>query len=202
MPQLAKNEHAPLNVTQEARHRVFVGLGWDPNEKFGILDEAKALMGGKPVQHDLDLSCYIYDSSKALIEYVTADPELVSDKTGKIYHSGDNKEGLGDGDDEQISVELKDLDPEIQHIVFVTTIKSGHIFGEIAAPEIRIGDGYSDHTFHKKSLKGDEKGKDDNCYVFARLYEGADGWMVHNIDEFKSLKGADDIAAILKTYID
>lgn len=200
MPNLKQNQHTPLNVTQEARHRVFVGLAWDPNEKYNVIDEAKALMGGKPIHHDLDLSCYIYNAEKTLIQCVSAEAEHAVDKSGKIYHSGDNTEGLGDGDDEQISVELKDLDPAIAHIIFVANIKSGHNFGEVASPEIRLGDGYSDHTLHQADLS-DARGKTSSSYIFARLYRGADGWAVHNIDEFKDTKN-DDISAVAKNYID
>ena len=201
MPDLSKNDHAPLNVTEEAKRRVFVGLGWDPNTKTSMMDEAKALLGGKPIQHDLDLSCYVYDADKRLIERVSGEPDMIADKTGQIYHSGDNVEGLGDGDDEQISVELKDLDAGIQHIVFVATSKSGHSFGEIAAPEIRLGDGYSAHVLHNQSLSV-EAGKDKACYLFVRLYRGDEGWTIHNIDQFEDLKDMDDISTIVKTYID
>ena len=54
----------PLNVTQEGHHRIFVGLGWDPNENVGLKDKALGALGLKDTHHDLDLSCYIYDANK------------------------------------------------------------------------------------------------------------------------------------------
>lgn len=198
MPQLEKGQRAPLHFTQEAKHRVFVGLGWDPNEKFGFIDEAKALMGGKPVHHDLDLSCYIYDDAHTLLSAITANN--ASSHDGKIYHSGDNIEGLGEGDDEQISVELKNLDENISHIIFAAHAKSGHTFGEVASPEIRLGDGYSDHTIHTVTL-AQENGKDKSCYIFVHIYREGNEWMVHNIDAFANVKSAEELPALLKSYL-
>lgn len=199
MSKIKKGETAPLNVTKEARHRVFVGLGWDPNENFGIIDEAKALMGGKPVHHDLDLSCYIYDSSKGFMECVSTETDHHIDKSGQIYHSGDNEEGIGDGDDEQISVELKDLPPGIHYIVFIATVKSGHVFGEVDSPEIRLADGYSDHDFLKTPLSPEE-GREKSAFVFARITRtGDDEWSTHNISEYTDI--AENWAEFLKQYL-
>ena len=122
MPSIQKGEKGPLNVTKEARHRVFVGLGWDPNEETGLIDKAKALVKGQELHHDLDLSAYVFDADARMISHICAESGRHTDQTGKIYHSGDNIEGLGDGDDEQISVELKDLDPLIAHIIFTASI--------------------------------------------------------------------------------
>ena len=192
---MEKDQITPLNVTQEAQHRVFVGLGWDPNEDIGLLDKAREALGGKETHHDLDLSCYTLDQDGTLLDSITA--INAATESGKIYHSGDNVEGLGDGDDEQISVELKDLDENIHHIVFAVTIKTGHVFGDVALPEVRLGDGYTNREFLKTSLL--ENGEDQSAYIFVRLFKDADSWHMHNIDTF--VDPQEDLSEAAKAHL-
>jgi tellurium resistance protein TerZ len=199
MPKLKKNEITTLNVTQEAQRRVFVGLGWDPNDNITILDKIKSNFSRKPLHHDLDLSCYAFDVNKRFISHVGVDAH--SDQTGKIYHSGDNVEGVGDGDDEQISVELKGLDEAIHSLIFVAAVNDGHRFGDVNDPEIRIADGYSGHNFMALALDEDA-GADQSLFVFARIFVDADGvWQLHYIGDYA--QKADQTAQIekLKAYL-
>ncbi len=198
---LSKGDTAPLNVTREAKHRVFVGLGWDPNEKTGLLDQAKALLKGQELHHDLDLSAYIFDINKRYIGHVSAETGRQVDQTGQIYHSGDNVEGIGEGDDEQISVELKGLDATIHSILFKASIKSGHVFGDIKDPEIRIGDGYSGHTFAQHNLTA-EGGAKKSAYIFAQIIRTAENtWSIHHIDTYLDMAQPDDWIETLKPYL-
>jgi len=183
-------DHIPLNVTQEAQHRIFVGLGWDPNESPTLIDKVGAFIGAREAHHDLDLACYYYNKDKVCLGYVGVDARHATNPSGSIYHSGDNVEGVGDGDDEQISVELKNLPPNIHHLVFKASIKSGHSFDDIAVPEIRLCDGYTERVFLEKTLA---HGAQKNAYLFAHVYRGArDGeWLLNHIDAFESNIDAD-----------
>ncbi len=201
MPKLSKGQITPLNVTQESRHRIFVGLGWNPNEKTGLLEQAKALVKGTETHHDLDLSAYMFDINQRYIGHVSAEPNRHIDQTGRIYHSGDNVEGIGDGDDEQISVELKDLDPVIHHIVFKASIKSGHTFGQVNAPEIRIVDAYSDYTIFEHDLRCAEAA-DQSAYVFVQIFRKAEGgWNLHFIDAYPPAPSDGEWIETLKPHL-
>lgn len=201
MPDIEKGQHTTLNVTQKARHRVFAGLGWDPKEKASLMEKAKELIGGPKTWHDLDLSCFIYDTRKSFIQSVTAETGSHINESGAIYHSGDNEEGIGDGDDEQISAELKDMDENIGHLVFIATIKSGHTFGDITAPTIRLVDGYSGHEFLSAPLDTKD-GSDKVAFVFAHIYRNALGqWMLHYIGEFLNVEGTQSRPAIVAAYL-
>lgn len=201
-PRIPKGQTVPLNVTQKSSHRVFVGLGWDPNEDISMKDKALGALGLKDTHHDLDLSCYIYDQNKRYITHISHETGHEADQTGKIYHSGDNVEGVGDGDDEQISIELKGLDPAIDAIVFKASIKTDNVFKDVTDPEIRIADGYSDHNFLHVSLKEG----DTAVFVFACLKrsthdDNPDAWTIHHIGEFIKKTKDSDWPEILKTYI-
>lgn len=196
---LKKGQFSALNVTQEARHRIFVGLGWDPKGDVNILDKARELVGGRKAYHDLDLSCYLYTAERSFIQSVSGTGNN-SDDSGHVYHSGDNLEGIGDGDDEQISVELKDLDRNIHHIIFTATIKSGHTFGDVSTPEIHLSDGYSNYAFLRSSLSHAE-GKGKTGFVFVHLYRSDDSWMMHNISEFVKAQDLEEWPALIVTYL-
>lgn len=194
------SDGVPLNVTTKSRHRIFVGLGWDPNEPPSMKDKVGALIGTREKHHDLDLSCYYYNQDGACLGYVNAAPQHGSNPTGSIYHSGDSVEGIGDGDDEQVSVELKKLPPNVQHLIFKASIKSGHHFGEVAMPEIRLCDGYTDRVFLESPLHDGEK---HDAYIFVRISRGntEDEWMMHEIKDFTDNMGADDWKEALASYL-
>ncbi|MAI61622.1 MAG: hypothetical protein CBB87_03935 [Micavibrio sp. TMED27] len=205
MSQLKKGQSKPLNVTQESRQRFFVGLGWDPHDDISLFDLAKAMICGTDLEHDLDLACYAYDELGRSICRVCAVSGFHTDQTGKIYHSGDNVEGIGDGDDEQISVELKDLDEAIHSLIFVASIKSGHVFNEIEHAVIRIVDAYSNHTLLSHSFSQCEAALSQDCYVFIQVERAADtdkGWVLKLIDEYcPTVTDGDKRAQYLKKYL-
>lgn len=188
MTTLPKGQHAPLDVTEKARHRIMAGLGWDPADKANFIEKVGHIIGGKEDAHDLDLGCFTYDAHSVKISAVSADRAMNVDSSGKIYHSGDDEDGVGEGDDEQLSVELKDLDPAIHHILFTVRIQSGHFFKHIDAPEVRLADGYTNNNLLHTMIDHSE-GKDRDVFVFAHIYRSGDGWALHNVSEYLS---ADD----------
>lgn len=180
-----KGQRRALNISKQGNHRFFVGLGWDVNPNKSLIDRIKEFISGKEVFHDLDLSCFTYDKDHNPIDIITGNPNEISDKTGAIYHSGDDKDGLGSGDDEQISVELSNLPAEVNHIIFKASIKSNHNFGDVAEPEIRIVDAYSQRSIAKKQLT-DPEGHKASRYIFAEIYKTNNKWNIHHIGEYLS----------------
>lgn len=178
---LAKGKHAPLKVTEKARWRIMAGLGWDPAFEAGLMDKVGQALGGRKTHHDLDLSCLIYDANNSFVDAVS--PERTADATGKIYHSGDNLEGVGEGDDEQLSVELKDLDASIHHVVFLVKIQTGHDFSQIDSPMARLADGYSNENFLQAYIDSGVLAGSD-VYLFAHIYRKGDRWQMHFLDEY------------------
>ncbi|MGH1399197.1 MAG: TerD family protein [Alphaproteobacteria bacterium] len=182
----------PLNVTQEAAHRIFVGLGWDPNDSPSLRDKIGALIRKRASHHDLDLSCFYYDADGKALGYVTAAPEHYSNATHSIYHSGDDSEGIGDGDDEQISVELKNLPDNVYHLVFKASIKSGHNFDEIKEARVRLCDGYTERVFEDVGIHSDM-----NAFVFLHLTKDNGQWRYVRIDRYLNNDTPDKIGDII-----
>jgi tellurium resistance protein TerD len=129
-----------LNLSKEAAgHRLFVvGLGWDPNDGTGAefdLDASAFLckyVGGKPtVLDDPD------PSTKSFVFY----NQPVS-ACGGVWSTGDNRTGGGDGDDEQIIVDLAKIDPACEEVAIIVTIDEyvsrRQNFGQVRNAYIRV----------------------------------------------------------------
>lgn len=200
MPRLEKGEKSKLNVTQKARHRVMAGLSWDPAVEPGLMDKVKALAGNRQTHYDLDLVCYIFGHDGNFIEHVSGETGRNVDLSEKIYHSGDNTHGDAEGDDEEISAELKDMPPFIGHLVFCALVRSGQGFGDIKAPEIRLADGYTNYNFLQTPLN-DQNNKDMDSYIFARIYYSEEIWGLHYIGDYLKYPGQTDFTKKLKEYL-
>ena len=198
---IAKGEKSPLLHTQQARERIIAGLSWDAREDKVKLH--KQILN-KDSQHDLDISCYIYDKSGEFIDFVGAEAQDSMDESGKIYHSGDDNTGTGDGDDEFISAELAKIPKKIHGIVYMIEVRSAHNFQDVAEPYARIADGFDDKNLVESHLTAEE-GAHANAFVFAAIYRSLaspTGWMVHNVSEFPDITQIEDWGSYLKQFID
>lgn len=99
---LKKGGRLSLTKERPGLNRVVVGLGWDPVKTRGFF-------GFKEVDIDCDASAILCRNGK----YSDIDDLVyfgrLHHKSGAVEHLGDNLTGEGDGDDEQIIVDLKDL---------------------------------------------------------------------------------------------
>jgi stress response protein SCP2 len=104
--------------------KVILGLGWDPAKE------------GKNI--DLDASVIAFDASlrPAAIVYFS-DREAFA---GAIAHSGDNLTGEGEGDDEQIVVDLSRLPAHVEALVFTINSFMGQKFTEVSRAFCRLVD--------------------------------------------------------------
>ena len=92
--------------------QVRMGLGWDAVKKRGLFG------GSKSQSIDLDASCLIFDASGQLLDQVWFNQLRSED--GAVVHTGDNRTGAGDGDDESIIVELGQLSAPVATLAFMT----------------------------------------------------------------------------------
>ena len=197
---LTKNAVVPLQYSKKARERVIVGLNWDQRSKGPSIGERLKNIGRNVKSYDLDLACVMYNAKGEALDGVSSRPDEAADQSGKVYHSGDDDTGKGDDlDDEQISVELKDLPSDIHHIIFVTEIQSAHTFKDIISPYMRVADGATNKDQFVHELT-DRAGDDKTAYVFARLFRREGAWMIHFIDEYLDGTQVGDWVEALKKY--
>ncbi len=201
MSKIAKGQKAPLNHTRQARERVVVGLSWDPRE-----DKVNRVrhMLKTDSQHDLDISCYVYNAQGEFIDFIGAEAQDSVDQTGKIYHSGDDMTGAGKGDDEQISAELAELPDHVHGLVFLVEIKSRHVFSDIDEPFCRLADGMTDQNLFEAAMSHDDS-VDKNAFVMCSIFrstEQTSGWMLYNVSEYPDISQIEDWGSYLAQFVD
>lgn len=128
---LAKGQKVDLTKTNPGLSKVIVGLGWDVNKYDGGND------------FDLDSSVFLLgETGKVLSESDFIFYNNTIGGNGSVEHTGDNRTGAGDGDDEQVKVNLSNVPANIQRITFTITIHDGEArnqnFGQVSNAYVRI----------------------------------------------------------------
>lgn len=164
---LKKGQKVDLTKTNPGLVNVIVGLGWDTNKYDGgaafDLDAAAFLVGSNgKVSSDNDF--IFYNNPKDSAESVT--------------HLGDNKTGEGEGDDEQIRIELSKVPAAVEKINFTVTIheaaQRAQNFGQVSNAFIRIVDETSNEELIRYDLSEDYSV--ETAVVVAELYRNNGEW--------------------------
>lgn len=193
-------EKSPLLHKTEARQRIIAGVSWDAREekKVGLFKRAKG-----DSQHDLDIQCYIYNKDKEFLDFVGAEAQDSMDQSETIYHSGDDQNGTGEGDDEFISAELAKMPRAIHGVVFMVEIQSNHFFSHVDAPFARLADGFDNTNLIEMPIDGDLASR-SQAFVMCALNRDSSsptGWRAHNISEFPNVSQIEDWSVYLAQYI-
>lgn len=176
---LQKGQKVSLSKDGANLNRVTIGLGWDVassgSGKGGLFAKAKEKI--KTVAIDCDASAILLTNGR-----LTADDDVVyfgrrNHKSGAVIHMGDNLTGAGDGDDEQIVVELNSIPQQYDKIVFVVNIYQARSrkqhFGMIQNAFIRIVDG-NNRELCKYNLSDDYNNM--TAMIFGEVYRHNGEW--------------------------
>ena len=128
---LSKGQKVDLTKGNPGLKNVMVGLGWDVN----------AFDSG--ADFDLDAAAFMLGSNgKCPTEKEFVFYGNLEHPSGSIKHMGDNLTGEGEGDDEQIEVNLADIPSNIDKIAFTVTIYDAEVrrqnFGQVSNAYIRL----------------------------------------------------------------
>lgn len=169
---LQKGQKVSLTKENPGLTKVVVGLGWDVNqfdtgEDFDLDTSAFMLTEGGKVSQQAD---FVFFGN-------------LLHPSGSVLHMGDNLTGAGDGDDEQIKVDLSRIPANITKIAFTVTIYEAETrrqnFGQINNAFIRI---YNEIT-GEEILRYD-LGEDfsiETAAVFGELYKHGNEWKFNAI---------------------
>ena len=118
---LDKGQVLDLAKAEKPLRNVIIGAGWDANINGNVAD--------------LDLSAFLLDNNRKVTDLSKQVVFYNQQQQQGIYSSGDNRTGEGDGDDEQIVVDLDAISPNISELVFIMTIDKAaerrQTFGQI-----------------------------------------------------------------------
>jgi tellurium resistance protein TerD len=163
---LSKGGNVSLTKEAPGMTRVVIGLGWDANSFTGSefdLD-AQAIMVGANGKVPNDGFFVFFNQLKS--------PE------GSVEHTGDNRTGEGDGDDEVINVDLAAVPAEIEKVVFTVAIYDADTrkqsFGQVRNGFIRVVNADSSAEVARYDLT--EDASTETAMVFGELYRSGTDW--------------------------
>ena len=169
---LQKGQKVSLSKSAPGLTKVVVGLGWDVNQ----FDT-----GG---DFDLDAAAFLLgDSGKVASSSDFVFYGNLKHSSGGAEHLGDNLTGAGDGDDEQIKIDLTKLPPSVTHVAFTATIYDAEArqqnFGMVNNAFIRICNEVTGEELLRYDL-----GEDfsiETAVVFGELYRNNGEWKFNAI---------------------
>ena len=164
---LQKGQKVDLTKTNPGLTKALVGLGWDINKYDGGND------------FDLDTAAFLLrDTGKVSSEADFVFYNNLKGGNGSVVHQGDNRTGEGEGDDEQILIELSQVPAGIQKIAFTVTIHNAEQrhqnFGQVSNSYIRIVNAESNQELIRYDL-----GEDfsiETAVVVGELYRHGSEW--------------------------
>lgn len=172
-----------------ALRRALVGLGWDEVNR-------RSFFGPKPQDIDCDASAFLCTNGHLSdIKDIVYFGNLVH-SSGCVRHMGDNLTGAGDGDDEQIMVDLANLPMQYDRVIVVVNIyqaaERGQHFGMIRNAFIRICDAETNQELCKYNLSENYDGM--TAMVFGELYRYKGEWKFNAIGQATRDNGVGELA--------
>jgi tellurium resistance protein TerD len=157
-----------VNLSKEAPGltKVIIGLGWDPRATDGA-------------EFDLDGSAFLLRADGK----VRGDSDFIfynnlKSTDGSVTHTGDNRSGAGEGDDERVEVDLSRVPPEIDRLAVSVTIHEAEArkqnFGMVSRAYIRCLNADGEREIARYDLS--EDGSVETAMIFGELYRAGSEW--------------------------
>lgn len=167
-----------VNLSKEAAglSRIIVGLGWDEAQpaKKGL----GALFAPKPRPIDCDASAILLQNGHFVDKKDLVYFGNLKHNSGSVNHMGDNLTGAGDGDDEQIIIDLSSVPQQYDKIVIVVNIYDaaarGQDFGMISNAFIRLVDARNNNEMCRYNLSENYAGL--TAMIFGEVYRHNGEW--------------------------
>ena len=183
---LSKGQNVSLSKEAPGLKKALFGLGWDVRKTDGA-------------DFDLDASAFVLDESgKVLSDQHFVFYNNTKDPSGAVTHTGDNLTGEGEGDDEQIIIDLGLMTPNATKVSFVVTIHDAEArkqnFGQVQNAFIRSVNHDNNTEIARYDLS--EDASIETAMIFGELYRHGSEW------KFKAIgQGyAGGLAAVAKDF--
>ncbi|KAB2330206.1 TerD family protein [Cytobacillus depressus] len=170
--QLAKGQRIDLTKTNPGLTKALIGLGWDTNKYQGGHD------------FDLDASAFLVDANNRCqndLDFVFYNN--LQHPSGAVVHTGDNRTGEGEGDDEQLIVDFTKIPSYVDRIGITVTIHDAdgrqQNFGQVSNAFVRLVDESNNQELLRFDL-----GEDfsiETAVVICELYRHGNDWKFNAI---------------------
>lgn len=163
---LQKGQNVSLSQESPGINMIHAGLGWDTQSFSGA-------------DFDLDVMLFLTDASGKVV----SDSHFIfynnlKSPDGAVEHTGDNRTGAGEGDDEVILVNLGQIDSGVEKVVFTASIHEAESrrqnFGQVQNAYIRIVDRSNNNEIIRYDLSEDFSV--ETSVVVAELYRRQGEW--------------------------
>ena len=183
---LNKGGNLSLSKTDPTLTRLLIGLGWDERATSGA-------------EFDLDASVFLLNN----MGKVRGDHDFIfynqlKSDNGAVEHTGDNRSGAGDGDDEVIKVNLSQVPADIEKIAVTVTIHDAQArnqnFGQVSNAFIRVVNEETGVEVVRFDLAEDYS--IETAMVFGEVYKHNGEWKFRAVGQGY----AGDLAAMCQQY--
>ncbi|CRY84036.1 MULTISPECIES: TerD family protein [Yersiniaceae] len=163
---LSKGGNVSLSKEAPTMKNMLVGLGWDTRSTDGQ-------------DFDLDASAFLLNNAGK----VRGDADFIfynnlKSTDGSVLHTGDNRTGEGDGDDEALKIKLDQIPADVDKIVFVVTIHDAttrrQSFGQVSGAFIRLVNDDNHQEVARYDLT--EDASTETAMLFGELYRHNTEW--------------------------
>ena len=176
---------------------IVMGLGWDVAQapKRGGL---AGMFGGGGGSNsvDLDASCVLFDEAGQPLDAVWF--QQLTSKDGSIRHTGDNLTGAGDGDDEQIIVDLSRVPANVKTLMFVVNSFTGQNFSQIENAFCRVVNQGNNQEIARYNLSSQGP---HTAQIMARLYRHNGEWKMAAIGESANGRTFQDLMPTMRASL-
>jgi len=163
---LSKGGNVSLSKEAPGLTNILIGLGWDVRATDGA-------------QFDLDASVFLTGADGN----VRSDADFIfynntKSADGSVEHTGDNRTGEGEGDDEAVKVALNNVPGDIEKIVVAVTIDQADTrsqnFGQVSSAFIRVVNDSNGSEIARYDLS--EDASTETAMVFGEVYRNGAEW--------------------------
>ena len=177
---LQKGQKVSLSKDNAGLSRIIVGLGWDE-----VQQQSRGFFAPKPQPIDCDAFALLLQNGKLLDTRDVVYFGNLTHMSGAVKHMGDNLTGAGDGDDEQIMIDLNAVPPQYDRIVLAVNIYQAHKknqhFGMIQNAFIRLVDARNNNEMCIYNLTENYSGQ--TAMLFGEVYRHNGEWKFNAVGQ-------------------
>ena len=188
---LSKGQKISLEKGGSGLKEVVMGLGWDAKETSGFFG-----FGKRQQDIDLDASAGLFNAQKQKVEEVWL--RQLRSRDGSVIHTGDNRTGAGEGDDEQIIVDLSQVPSEVSTIVFVVNSFTGENFSQIENAFCRLVDKSTGEEIARFDLSAQGN---HTAQIMTKVYREGSGWQFQAIGQNASGRTFDNLMPSITPHL-
>ncbi len=189
---LSKGGNISLSKEAPGLKIAVVGLGWDQKQADGPEIDCDATV----FLLNADGKCA---SSDGIVYF-----NQKTSKCGSVEHSGDNRTGDGEGDDESITVQLDKIPADVEKVAIAVTIHdaqtNGQNFGQIRNAYVRV---CNPENANEEVVRYDlsEDASTQTAMVVGELYRRGDDWKFKALEEgYTTDSSSDPLAKLCEQY--